>query len=55
MDVPRVIAGIFVGSGALLLIYLGNVTEGATLLGVMVGFFVGENNGKRKTLKDQSS
>lgn len=47
MNVERAIAGIFIGSGALLLIYQGFVTEGCTLLGSMVGFFVGELNGKK--------
>lgn len=45
----RAIAGIFIGSGALLLIYLGEVPAGAGLLGAMVGFFIGEYNGERKT------
>jgi hypothetical protein len=47
MNYNRMIAGIFVGAGALLLIAKGNIAEGCTLLGSMVGFFVGEANGKR--------
>jgi hypothetical protein len=47
MNYNRMIAGVFVGAGALLLIYKGNIAEGCTLLGSMVGFFVGEANGKR--------
>lgn len=47
MNYNRMIAGFFVGAGALLLIYKGNIAEGCTLLGSMVGFFVGEANGKR--------
>jgi uncharacterized membrane protein required for colicin V production len=47
MNYNRMIAGFFVGAGALLLIYKGNIAEGCTLLGSMVGFFVGEANGKK--------
>jgi len=47
MNYLRLIAGVFIGAGALLLIYRGNIAEGCTLLGSMVGFFVGEANGKR--------
>ena len=43
----RLMAGAFVGAGALILIWKGNVTEGCTLLGGMLGFFVGEANGKK--------
>jgi uncharacterized membrane protein required for colicin V production len=49
MNTERTIAGIFVGAGALLLIYRGNIAEGCTLLGSMVGFFIGEKNGQRTT------
>lgn len=41
----KCIAGVFVGAGALLLIYEGYVKEGAILLGTMCGFFVGDTNG----------
>lgn len=51
---PRTIAGVFVGAGALLLIYKGHITEGCLLLGTMLGFFVGEKNGKRQGSKDES-
>jgi hypothetical protein len=47
MNYLRMVAGTFVGAGALLLIYKGNIAEGCTLLGSMVGFFVGEANGKK--------
>jgi len=43
----RAIAGCFIGAGALLLIYQGYIAEGSTLLGTMVGFFIGEANGKK--------
>lgn len=39
-------AGAFAGTGALILIYVGEVTAGAAILASMVGFFVGEANGK---------
>lgn len=48
MNYQREIAGVFVGCGALLLIYLGEITAGVSLLGAMVGFFIGEKNGERK-------
>jgi hypothetical protein len=51
MNTERVIAGIFVGAGALLLIYRGDTAVGAGLLGTMVGFFVGEKNGARNATK----
>lgn len=44
----RAIAGCFIGGGALLLIYQGHIEIGATLLGTMVGFFLGEANGQKK-------
>jgi len=44
---PRIIAGVFAGAGALLLIYKGYISEGSLLLGTMMGFFVGEANGKK--------
>lgn len=47
MNYNRPIAGIFIGAGALLLIFRGNITEGCILLSSMVGFFVGEANGKK--------
>lgn len=43
----RAVAGIFCGFGAILLIYKGHIAEGCTLLGTMIGFFVGEANGRR--------
>jgi len=54
MNYSRSIAGVFVGAGALLLIYKGHVTEGCLLLGTMLGFFVGEKNGQRTSAKDKS-
>jgi len=51
MNVEKLIAGIFAGTGGLLLIYKGYIAEGCTILGTMVGFFVGDWNGqKRKNL-----
>lgn len=48
MNVPRIIAGIFCGCGALLLIYKGEIAAGVSILSAMVGFFVGEHNGIKK-------
>lgn len=52
MNYNKTIAGVFVGSGALLLIYMNHFTEGCTLLGGMLGFFVGESNGKKIAKKE---
>ena len=51
MNSERVIAGTFAGAGALLLIYLGHITEGGMILSGMMGFFVGEHNGARNATK----
>lgn len=53
MTHERVIAGIFVGTGALMLIWKGEYVAAVALLGTMVGFFVGEKNGERKASKDK--
>jgi hypothetical protein len=45
----REIAGVVSGAGALLLIYQGNVDAGVAILACMLGFFIGEQNGKKKT------
>ena len=47
MNHLRAIAGIFVGSGALIFISQGEYAIAAGLLGTMMGFFVGESNGKK--------
>lgn len=47
MNYLRMVAGVFVGGGALMLIYKGEITAGVALLGTMLGFFVGEANGKK--------
>jgi len=51
MGYERIVAGVFVGAGALLLIYQGQTAVGAGLLGTMVGFFVGEKNGASNATK----
>jgi hypothetical protein len=51
MNTERVIAGVFVGAGAILLIWQGETTAGVGLLATMVGFFVGEKNGARNATK----
>ena len=43
----RAMAGTFGGIGALLLIYIGEIPAGVGLLGTMLGFFIGEANGKK--------
>ena len=48
MQYLRAIAGVFMGAGALLLIYTGETPAGVGLLGMMGGFFIGEYNGKMK-------
>lgn len=48
MNYTRVVAGVFAGTGALLLIWRGYVTEGCLILSTMLGFFVGEHNGEKK-------
>ena len=40
-------AGMFGGAGALMLILIGELATGAVLLGTLLGFFIGEANGKR--------
>ena len=51
MNYPKAIAGIFAGSGALLLIYQGYVEYGMIILSTMLGFFVGEANGRKLAAK----
>lgn len=53
MNIPKVIAGVFCGAGALLLIHEGYITEGAMILSTMLAFFVGEANGKRISKKEE--
>ena len=48
MTHEREIAGIFAGAAALLLIYLQQYAAGVGIVSAMVGFFVGEQNGKRQ-------
>lgn len=43
----RAIAGVFSGAGALILLAKGEYALGGTLLGTMLGFFVGEANGQK--------
>ncbi|GAI90713.1 unnamed protein product [marine sediment metagenome] len=52
MNIPKIIAGVFAGAGALYLIYKGHIDVAAGLLGSMCGFFVGEANGKRLANKE---
>ena len=52
MGYERIVAGTFVGAGALLLIWQGQYTPAVALLGAMVGFFVGEKNGAANAKKE---
>lgn len=47
LNFEKMIAGVFAGSGALILIYKGYIAEGCTIIGTMLGFFVGDWNGKK--------
>lgn len=47
MNYAKMLAGAFAGAGGLLLIYQGNTMEGMIILSTMLGFFVGEANGKK--------
>jgi len=51
MGYERIVAGAFVGVGALLLIWQDQITPAVALLGTMVGFFVGEKNGAANATK----
>ena len=53
MNYLRMIAGVFVGVGALYLIHLGELVAGAGLLGSLCGFFVGDYNGQRTASKNK--
>jgi hypothetical protein len=48
VDYLRFLAGGFVGAGALMLLYTGEITAGVALLATMLGFFVGEKNGAKQ-------
>lgn len=44
----RLMAGAFAGTGGLVLLFLGEVPAGVGILSAMVGFFIGEANGRKK-------
>ena len=48
MGSERLVAGVFAGVGALVLLYKGESATAVALLSGMLAFFVGESNGKRK-------
>lgn len=48
----KAISGIFLGSGAMFLIYLHQYTAGVALLTLMGGFFIGESNGRKEERKE---
>ncbi len=43
----RLMAGGFAGTGGLLLIVMGEIPAGVGILASMVGFFIGEANGRK--------
>ena len=49
LDYARIVGGVFAGAGAIVLIWRGYVEYGVIILSTMLGFFVGEQNGKRQT------
>jgi hypothetical protein len=44
-------AGAFAGAGALVLLFQGETTAGIAILGSMMGFFIGDQNGQKETEK----
>jgi uncharacterized membrane-anchored protein YitT (DUF2179 family) len=50
----RIVAGLFSGTGALILIWKGEVTAGVAILASMVAFFIGEKNGARSASQNPS-
>ena len=52
MNYNRLIAGVFAGAGALILLYKGENTAAVAILSSMLAFFVGEKNGERKKVAD---
>ena len=51
MNYNRLIAGVFAGSGAIILLLQGQTAVGATILSAMLAFFIGEKNGERMATK----
>lgn len=47
MNYNKLCAGMFAGVGALFLIYTEHFESGVAILSAMVGFFVGDANGKK--------
>lgn len=53
MNYTREIAGFFTGVCAVCLIIKGEYALAVAIVGPMVGFFVGERNGERKSAQKQ--
>lgn len=49
MNHGRLVAGMFAGTGALILLYLEHYEAAIAILSSMMSFFVGEQNGKKHT------
>jgi hypothetical protein len=47
MNYERLLAGVFAGAGALILLYKGENTAATAILASMLAFFVGEKNGAK--------
>lgn len=43
----RLLAGGFAGTGGIILLLIGEIAAGVAILSSMVGFFVGDANGRR--------
>ncbi len=43
----RLLAGAFAGTGGLVLLFIGETAAGVAILASMLGFFVGDANGRR--------
>ena len=49
MNYNKLLAGAFVGAGAIILLLKGEYTSGVAILSGMMGFFIGDQNGRRET------
>lgn len=49
VNIEKIIAGVSVAIGAIVLIVQGEIQIGAVLLSGMMGFFVGDNNGEKRS------
>ena len=52
MKYLRLMAGFFAGTSALAFIYVGEYAVAAGMIGTMLGFFVGEANGRKEATEE---